>query len=285
MKVDLGTRAGYSRQLLAPIWFSRVSNIHVDSHLDPVLAVHRKYPMTQTCSQASIAKESNRWPGYLPVTRLVSSSSDAESLYGLLIRIATMDNNISALACRHALAALSYQYVQNATAAKSHQIVAIRALQSAVESRAQYDGMKIIAASLLLCIFEVRCWPVDSVQILSKDALTDVDRSSPRIQAIDFDSVELSWSQFFCGAKRVSNLITQTHESYLGEDALILDWVLYYDVLYKFSVRHWEMKNDDQIQLASQEKVFSKAIYSPERKTVCCRTVCFGEHSIYDWKC
>lgn len=38
--------------------------------------------------------------------------------------------------------------------------------------------------------------------------------------------------------------------------------------MYKFSIRHWNEKNKDQIQLASQRKVLSKAVFSPERQTV-----------------
>jgi hypothetical protein len=38
--------------------------------------------------------------------------------------------------------------------------------------------------------------------------------------------------------------------------------------MYKFSIRHWREKNKDQIQLAEQRKVLSKAVFSPERQTV-----------------
>jgi hypothetical protein len=48
----------------------------------------------------------------------------------------------------------------------------------------------------------------------------------------------------------------------------MVDWIFYHDVMYKFSIKHWQTKNDDQIQLAAQEKIISKAIFSPERQTV-----------------
>lgn len=85
---------------------------------------------------------------------------------------------------------------------------------------------------------------------------------------MNFDSSDLSWSIFFCGTKRIAGLVTQQHESYVGDEALIMDWIFYHDVMYKFSIKHWQTKNEDQIQLAAQEKIISKAIFSPERQTV-----------------
>lgn len=86
---------------------------------------------------------------------------------------------------------------------------------------------------------------------------------------MNFDSSDLSWSIFFCGTKRIAGLVTEEHESYGGDEALIMDWIFYHDVMYKFSIKHWQKKNEDQIQLAAQEKIISKAVFSPERQTVC----------------
>lgn len=47
-----------------------------------------------------------------------------------------------------------------------------------------------------------------------------------------------------------------------------MDWIFYHDVMYKFSIEHWQTKNEDQKQLAAQEKIISKAIFSPERQVV-----------------
>lgn len=62
--------------------------------------------------------------------------------------------------------------------------------------------------------------------------------------------------------------MTKTDDTFFGDEALIIDWIFYHDVMYKFSIRHWREKNSDQILLASQRKVLSKAVFSPERQVV-----------------
>ncbi|KAI5456939.1 fungal-specific transcription factor domain-containing protein [Mariannaea sp. PMI_226] len=177
---------------------------------------------------------------YSPVARLISSSHDADNLYGLLVRLSLSDDNLPSLATRHAISALSYQHLNMESAAMMHQTSAIRALQAAIENVDPSRAMQMMAASMLLSIFET----------------------------LKFDTSDLSWSIFFCGTKRIAKLVTQKHETYFGEEALIVDWIFYSDVMYKFSIRHWENKNIDQIQLASQEKILSKPMFAAERQII-----------------
>jgi hypothetical protein len=90
--------------------------------------------------------------------------------------------------------------------------------------------------------------------------------SSPK--TLDFDGSSLSWAIFFCGCKKIVNLVHTPHTTYEGDPAVILDWIFYHDTLYKFSIRHWYPKQTQQILLAAQEKVVSKAIFSPLRQVV-----------------
>lgn len=89
------------------------------------------------------------------MARLISSSRDADSLYGLLVRLSATDNSLSSLAARYALSALSYQSVHKIEGALWHQNAAIRALQGAIESPGQSCVMRMMAASMLLSTFEV----------------------------------------------------------------------------------------------------------------------------------
>ncbi len=57
-------------------------------------------------------------------------------------------------------------------------------------------------------------------------------------------------------------------ESYEGDLATLLDWVFYHDVLYKFSIRHWTQRVEEQRQMAKEPKMSSKEIYSPLRNIV-----------------
>jgi len=87
-----------------------------------------------------------------------------------------------------------------------------------------------------------------------------------KIQTLHFETSALSWSIFFCGTKRIASLVTQRNNDYAGDEALLMDWIFYHDTMYKFSIRHWQDKNEDQIALAAQKKVISKAVFSPERQ-------------------
>ncbi|EHK18365.1 uncharacterized protein TRIVIDRAFT_77131 [Trichoderma virens Gv29-8] len=175
-----------------------------------------------------------------PVARLVSSSQSCDELYGLLVRMSFQDDSLPSLASRYAISALSYQHLAMDKTAVMHQTRAIRALQAAIETAVPAECMQLMAASMLLNIYET----------------------------LNFDTSDLSWSIFFCGTKRIANFVTKTDDTYFGDEALIIDWVFYHDVMYKFSIRHWREKNKDQIQLAAQRKVLSKAVFSPERQTI-----------------
>ncbi|OIW23748.1 hypothetical protein CONLIGDRAFT_636998 [Coniochaeta ligniaria NRRL 30616] len=176
---------------------------------------------------------------HMPVSLLVSSSADVDGLYGLLLRLSFYDDELPSLATRHALSALSYQHLDQHKAVL-HQTKAIRALQSSIEAFPPSRALQTMAASMLLSIFET----------------------------INFDSSALSWSIFFCGTKTIARGVTKTHDSYYGDRALLLDWIFYLDTMYKFSIRHWSDKNDDQINLAGQKKIISKPIFAPERQII-----------------
>ncbi|KAK4239094.1 hypothetical protein C8A03DRAFT_43229 [Achaetomium macrosporum] len=72
-------------------------------------------------------------------------------------------------------------------------------------------------------------------------------------ETLNFDGSSLSWAIFFCGCKKIVNL---------------------HDTLYKFSTRHWYPKQTQQILLAAQKKVVSKAVFSPLRQIILASTGC-----------
>lgn len=49
---------------------------------------------------------------------------------------------------------------------------------------------------------------------------------------------------------------------------MILDWMFYHGIMYRFVIRHWHEKTPDHMKLAAQRGIVSKAIFAPERKTV-----------------
>lgn len=56
--------------------------------------------------------------------------------------------------------------------------------------------------------------------------------------------------------------------NYEGDAALIIDWIFYHDTVYKFSVLHWTQREEQQVSLACQAKIISKAVFSPMRQVV-----------------
>lgn len=90
-----------------------------------------------------------------PVARILSSSNRNDELYGLLVRMAFQDDSLPSLASRYAISALSYQHLAMEKAAVMHQMAAIRALQTAIETAKAAECMQMMAASMLLNIYEV----------------------------------------------------------------------------------------------------------------------------------
>ena len=85
---------------------------------------------------------------------------------------------------------------------------------------------------------------------------------------MDLDGSPLNWAVFFCGTKRLVNLVHQTGKSYDGDVALIIDWVFYHDAMYKFSILHWQQRRPQHMWLAQQRKIISKTDTSPLWQTV-----------------
>ncbi|KAB5578900.1 hypothetical protein GE09DRAFT_1091434 [Coniochaeta sp. 2T2.1] len=201
--------------------------------------------LSQLPSATTTSRSHSSVTAHLPVSLLISSSTGVDDLYGLLLRLSFHDEEVPSLATRHALSALSYQQLDKQKAAL-HQSQAIKALQLAIASFPVSRAWQTMAASMLLSIYET----------------------------INFDSSELSWSIFFCGTKTIAGGVTRTNDTYYGDRALLLDWIFYLDTMYKFSIRHWRDKNSDQIQLAGQKKIISKAIFAPERQLIVSTSGC-----------
>lgn len=89
------------------------------------------------------------------MARLVSSSQSCDDLYGLLVRMSFQDESLPSLASRYAISALSYQHMAMAQVAVVQQTNAIRALQAAIETAVPSECMQLMAASMLLNIYEV----------------------------------------------------------------------------------------------------------------------------------
>lgn len=78
----------------------------------------------------------------------------------------------------------------------------------------------------------------------------------------------LRWAIFFSGTKRILDTIYNPEETYEGNAAIIMDWILYCSTMYKFSVLHWLRIDELQTWLERQKKVISKPLHSARRQFV-----------------
>lgn len=93
--------------------------------------------------------------GCSPEPRLVSSSHDPNDLCALLIRLSLKDDSLASMASRFAISALSFHYLGKRKEATAQYGSAIRALQASIEALDKTKAMQMMAASMLLCIYEV----------------------------------------------------------------------------------------------------------------------------------
>jgi Fungal specific transcription factor domain len=156
--------------------------------------------------------------------------SDRARIRGLLIQMALLDDTPSSKAVLQSILALTslYRDGQQEHAAK----LKLSALHALMESPERHlsprGGIQHIAAGILLCSFEVSIYA--SVHLCI--ALTCL------LQMFRKDS---SWVGHLCGAKEVITALQgQSHVP--GSDfSIILGWVYYFDVLARFSLRHWRI--------------------------------------------
>ena len=93
--------------------------------------------------------------GQSPVAHALNTFSGPGGLYELLVRLSLNDDTSSAMATRHAISAISYQHMSMGEVATMHQLRATSALQEAINDFNPSSSMQMIAASMLLSLFEV----------------------------------------------------------------------------------------------------------------------------------
>lgn len=60
-----------------------------------------------------------------------------------------------------------------------------------------------------------------------------------RCQVFTTNSPEKRWSFFLCGAKKIIHASSMTVKLYQPENAILMDWIYYHEVISEFSLRYW----------------------------------------------
>ncbi|KAH0499795.1 hypothetical protein TgHK011_006961 [Trichoderma gracile] len=174
--------------------------------------------------------------------RLITSRGDLrQDVCGLLRRMSLTDNGVASLAVRYAMNAISYLYLRRSDEAMLHQMRAVSALQGAID-RIQDPQCRAqaIAASLLLSLYEVLC-PGGQTTV---------------------------WSVHFDGCMTIVKSSYQGLRVNEGEHATLLDWVFYHNVLYKFSLQHWQRRTPEMAAIAQRDMRISRIVSTSHFVTI-----------------
>lgn len=192
------------------------------------------------------------------LSRVVSGDDSSSNLHNLLLRMSLSDESLPTLAVRHSLTSLSILHTQGYVAARNSRGKALSAIRQCIAGRLTQSNevLQVISASLLMELYEVGTPPCSSSVV--------VDMS----QIYNHESSANTWTGFFCGSKKVAKLAYEYNEAYEGDIALVLDWLFYHNVMYKFTMRHWGRRNSEQEDLAREPTIISKDMFSPKRHIV-----------------
>jgi hypothetical protein len=78
----------------------------------------------------------------------------------------------------------------------------------------------------------------------------------------------LDWAANICFSKTSSIEIYALDQKHTGDLALVLDWVYYFDVLSKFSVRHYDRRQAGSLVCTKREHLMVAAMNSPYMTSV-----------------
>lgn len=90
---------------------------------------------------------------------------------------------------------------------------------------------------------------------------------------------------FFTGTNSILHRVSEARGTWYSDDSLILNWISYLDVMYKFSVKMWRNKTPGQMQLVEQESRMTRALFSPERRFVSPGSKCGFDQNAFANEC
>lgn len=68
------------------------------------------------------------------------------------------------------------------------------------------------------------------------------------------------WSVHFDGCMTIVKSSYQGRREIEGEHAVLLDWVFYHSVLYKFSLQHWQQRTPQMAAIAQRDMFIAKIV-------------------------
>ncbi|KAF2185249.1 hypothetical protein K469DRAFT_165051 [Zopfia rhizophila CBS 207.26] len=174
------------------------------------------------------------------VAKILTSANNSP-VQNLVLRMSFTDASLASSAILYAIYALSSLHLSDRAQAEEFKSKAVSAVWA---STAQHPGTKDvlqrIVAAILLALFETFANPVAPYE----------------------------WAADICYAKTAVIATYAPDKSYQGDPAIVLDWVYYYDVLSKFSVRHFDRRYARQLICAKKKQIMLTEMNSPRKTSI-----------------
>ncbi|KAF2637690.1 hypothetical protein P280DRAFT_520824 [Massarina eburnea CBS 473.64] len=181
--------------------------------------------------------EANLFSYYQNIVSPVLTSVNNPLVRNLLIRMSFSDGTPAAFAIIYSIFALASIHLMDRSGAQMYKSKAINAIRA---SAAQRDELRRIVAVNLLAMFE-----------------TLVTTDTPP-----------GWTRCICFSKTASIATCDLDQPHTGDLALVLDWVYYFDVLSKFSVLHYDRREQCALDCAKREHLMVAAMNSPDMTNI-----------------
>ncbi|KAF4459654.1 Arginine metabolism regulation II [Fusarium albosuccineum] len=145
---------------------------------------------------------------------LTTFGNDAVKIPQILIRMALSDNTPSATAIFMSMLALASFHHDGLQSRVAHfKISALRALSASTKGEVgAAESIRHVAAGMLLCTLEIQQSSAESSH----------------------------WLWYVCGSKKIIKTAHLDETAHDDDFTTLIGWVQYYDVLARFSLRHWQ---------------------------------------------
>ena len=84
----------------------------------------------------------------------------------------------------------------------------------------------------------------------------------------DLSDTRDQWAVHACDAKITGKQVFYLEQAYDGESAIVLDWLLYHDVMSKFSSQLWIQRTTGHEECAQDDQIRKRALLLPRRSKV-----------------
>ncbi|PVI01305.1 hypothetical protein DM02DRAFT_727946 [Periconia macrospinosa] len=230
-----------------PHWFINVYNSDIErlhDMLNPLTKRNVLPPLKRSPRWTPIdlaGAEVDLFSYYQNIVSPMLTSINNPAVQSLIFRMTLTDGALASVAIIFGIFALTCIHLNDPFRAQMYQTKARDAIKAAaIQQTGRGDKLRIIVAMNLLVMFE---------------AIVSVD-------------TRVNWAHNICFIKHASIKAYDINQAHTGDSALVLYWAYYFDVISKFSIRHYERRWKAAIACAKMEQLTVVARNSPETTNI-----------------